>query len=85
MNFTPAEIKNYSGKVAITTSIDSLGVKEIDLLGNGINNPPFVENSIVDFNFDEDTQDNSINLRMVSNWINTKTEQFCEKPEWYKN
>jgi hypothetical protein len=33
----------------------------------------------------DDKEDNSTNLRMVSNWINTKTEEFCEKPEWYKN
>jgi len=32
-----------------------------------------------------DNEDNPTNLRMVSSWINTKTEEFCEKPEWYKN
>jgi len=32
-----------------------------------------------------DDEVNPTNLRMVSSWINTKTEEFCEKPEWYKN
>ena len=31
-----------------------------------------------------DDEVNPTNLRMVSSWINTKTEEFCEKPEWYK-